>query len=315
MTLASFNLVMRKTGSVLCLSAAIFAAISSSAAHSHACSFDAPPVGLVGYPSHGAAVPTDVVPIYDALAANVLTPEMLASASFVLRSASGTVVPTTAATSTYPWHFELMPAGLLAANTTYVLEATLPSRYPPDPVKHTITFWTGEGPAAPPAPPNDVLIQNYAYDGPLLDSCDPPRHGTCVAVPEGHSIVWQHEPPRHAPALLRAPAMNNFMNASSGPPSGCLSLRTRGHNGALSEPVLKCAETTPLFQLSSIQSLKCTSAGLMETKPVSPTPAPGCSMTAGSIPNSRGWLASVLALIGLLRVTHARRTAARQKRE
>ena len=309
--------VIRKTASV-CLAAATFAAISFSTARSEACTWDLPPVGLEGYPSHGAFVPTDVLPIYEILPANVLTPEMLATASFVLRSASGTVVPTTPALSSYPGYFELTLGELLTPYTTYVLEATLPSRpsvHPPDPVKHTITFWTLEGPAAPPAAPNDLLIQNYAYDGPLLNSCDPPRHGTCVAVPEGRSIVWQHEPPRHAPALLRAPAMNNFMNASSGPPSGCLTFRTRGHNGALSEPVLKCAETTPLFQVSSIQNLECTWQGLVETKPVSATPVPGCSMTAGSVAGSRGSLASALALLGLVWVKHRRRTAARQKPE
>lgn len=306
--------VVRKTG-LVCVAAATFAAVSFSAARSQACTRDLPPVGLVGYPSHGATlVPTDVVPIYDVLSANLLSPEMLASASFVLRSASGTVVPTTAAPSAYVWHIELTLGERLTPFTTYVLEATLPPRfagYPPDPVKHTITFWTGEGPAAPPAAPNDLLIQNYVSEDPVLNSCDPPRQGTCVAVPD-RFIVWQNESRIHAPALWRAPAMSNFMDSSNGSPSGCLTLRTRGHNGVLSEPVVKCAETTPLFHLSSLQNVECTSAGLVETKPVSANPTPGCSMTAGSARAGGGWLASALALLGLVRVRHARRSARRQ---
>ena len=298
--------VISKTGSV-CLAAATFAAVWFNAARSEACTRDLPPVGLVGYPSHGAFVPTDVLPIYEILPANVLTPEMLTTASFVLRSASGTVVPTTPAISTYPGYFELTLAEQLTPYTTYVLEATLPSRqpfHPPDPVKHTITFWTGEGPATPPAAPNDLLIQNYAYDGPIvIDSCDPPRRGTCVAA-QGPFTVLQNEESIHPPTLLKAPAMISFMAGAT----GCLTLRTRGPNGALSEPVRRCADTTPLFQLSSMENVECTSAGLVETKPVSANPPPACSMSAGSVPGSRGWLAGALGVLGLLWVQRARRS-------
>jgi MYXO-CTERM domain-containing protein len=313
MNVATLQIAIRKAGLVSCLAAATFAAISFSAARSQACTRDPPPVGLVGYPSHGATwVPTDVVPIYEAYAGNVLAPEMLANASFVLRTTSGTVVPTIAAPSTYPWYVELTLAGRLAPYAAHVLEATLPSRYSADPVRHTITFWTGEGPAAPPQAPSNMLIQNYAYayDGPI-NTCDPPSRGTCLAVPNGSFIVVQNESSSFGPSLLRGPSMNYSMNLSSATPSGCLTLRTRGLNGVLSEPVLKCAETTPLFQLSSLENVECTTAGLVETKPVSGNPVPGCSVRAGSVPGSRGWLAGALALLGLLWMKHARRTAAK----
>lgn len=107
-----------------------------------ACLQPAPPRALVGYPAHGADdIPTDVVPFYDAVTADL---GELGAVSFRLESASGDVIPVTS-DSKYVWSFTLTPARSLEPQTTYTLTAAIamdPNASPLAP----ISFSTGAGP-------------------------------------------------------------------------------------------------------------------------------------------------------------------------
>ncbi|HMJ16186.1 MAG TPA: Ig-like domain-containing protein [Polyangiaceae bacterium] len=286
----------------LLLASALAAASFFPTRSAQACSQPAPPVELIGYPADGATqVPTDVRPIYDTIRANTLQASALASATFEIRSSNGTVIPATAALSPYAWHFELTPQQPLAANTSYALVATLPAR-DGGTVKDSVTFTSGSAPAAPPRAPHDLFLQNYHYSGPV-NSCGPIQRATCVAVPAGQFVVMAPPPPFAGTTyLLREAELTSVFTASSTnlPPSGCLTFRTRAPNGSLSEPVLRCAEASPHFELSGSAQIGCTPEGLTQDgRPVAPGRA--CSISHSSTSSGAAWFAAALAFIGAFR--------------
>jgi hypothetical protein len=278
------------------------ATLFGAAEPAEACTWLPPgPPELIGLPSEGVPAPTDVLPTFDRAHANMSAPSSIAR--FVLRTAD-TVIPLTPAYP-YPSVFTLAPPQPLQPNTSYVLEATLPVRTGGT-VTDTVTFTTGGGAAAPPGPPHGVFLQNFLLTG-AVDTCDP-RPGTCVAIPydvvatpanlfgqeTGQSDLWQSS--RFTVLTQSSP---------HGDPSGCMSFRARGQNGALSEPVVRCAATSPAVVVNAEKKLACTATGITENG----APAQGCSVSRSA--TSGNGMAGVAAMFALLAASRlkARREA------
>lgn len=272
---------------------------------SEACSMPAPPPELVGYPAEGATeVPTDVVPIFDTIRANITQAGGVANSTFELRSAGGALVPVDAALAPYTWQFELTPQQSLEPNTTYTLVATLYT-YPNRPVTASVGFTTGAGPAAPAARPSDVFIQNYRYQGPI-NTCGPSQTGTCVAIPSDRFVVIRPTSPffPQSSYLLRSSEITTALKAGMPPelpPAGCLEIRTRSPNGSLSEAVLRCAEWAPLLELPDSNAIGCTSQGLTKNGEVV-SPNRGCSMSPTASGGGMAGLAGLLLSFAALRL-------------
>jgi hypothetical protein len=266
----------------------------------------APPVALVGYPAENATqVPTDVVPIFDTIRANVTQGAALGNSTFELRSAGGAVIPVVATLAPYAWHFELTPQTPLAPNTAYALVATLPA-YGGGTVKSSVFFTTGGGPAAPAVKPSDVFLQNYRYQGPI-NSCGPSQTGTCVAIPAPDRFVTIRRTGPFAPDttyLLRSSEITTTLTTGlppGSPPAGCLEIRARSPNGSLSEPVTRCAEFAPLLELPDSTAIACTSQGLTKNGEVV-SPVRGCSLSPGTSGGGIAGLAGVVLALGALRL-------------
>lgn len=228
-----------------------------------ACSTSLPPVTLDGYPMNGDAdVPVDVVPVYDAVAAQILDATGTGSSSFTLRSSSGELVRVTPV-RTFVWSIELIPERELEPNTAYTLEATLEPFQGPTTIV-MVDFHTGAERAAAPSVPTDSFLQHYRLAGGDKTSCSPPAAGTCIAFTRGTmtaTFVDEFDQ-EHEPAYLYShPTFTNLSGIDQGTNFKCVKLRERAKNGVVSEPLELCGAGAPVVELEG-DKVACTVQGV-----------------------------------------------------
>lgn len=291
-----------------------------------ACSTIAPPPALDGFPTDGSVdVPTDVIPIFSRLSAQIADPAA-GDAVFELTAASGEKVALTHRQS-HVWHFELVPASPLAPRTQYSLQGRWMSIYrPTDEVALSISFTTGNGPLGETPPVPKVSMQHYAFGADvLLTTCDSPQVGTCIAHPTNTFVEHRHLTGVNDPAigedtyafnwpyLFGQAAMSNLAGINQGTPYKCIRFRTRAHNGRYSTPVVLCGEDAVLYSIKGSADIACSPTGLLhDGNPVS-APAmpssPGMSGSSCAVTGtpSGGDLPSWLGVFALLAMLGARR--------
>ena len=218
------------------------------------------PPSLDGLPTPDErAVPTNVVPIFDLFAAQIRTEQNLALTPFELVSDAGTSVRVSARLA-FKYYIELLSEAPLDASTRYTIRATLPPGTLQPGALLSLSFTTGTGPLpSPPAPP-DVRVQNYEATS-IGDTCDPGSlTGSCVFFPAGSWIeVWRTVEPEMR-ELRRYARFDNLTGVPS-VPGTCLSLRTRGPDGRMSDTVEVCGDDGETFAIPDTHALKCTNRG------------------------------------------------------
>jgi hypothetical protein len=239
-------------------------AVATTSGRADACSVPPPPLALVGSPVQGERdVPTNVVPVYSIIDANLYEAARLASAGFSIESASGSVVAV-AQRMPFVWHFELVPETELEPHTEYTVRATLPATdgaQTPTPV--AVSFVTGAGRfAGDPAPP-DARMQHYHATVSAQTSCDPPTDGSCIFFSPGMTVEVTNEGD-NIPYLYFGPWMTNLSGVNQGTPWTCATLRTRAPSGAFSAPVNVCREHAETVRLTSLRDLECTENGIRQ---------------------------------------------------
>ena len=121
-------------------------------------------------PADGATnVPTDVLPLYDALAGHMPFPGTDSfpprdPPTLALTAPDGTIIPVTASLS-HNWWGELKPQSQLAPNTQYTLSGSWSDSFSQsETVSLSLSFTTGSGPlSAAPAVPT-AGMQRYVWD-------------------------------------------------------------------------------------------------------------------------------------------------------
>ena len=210
---------------------------------------------LAGIPNDGDGnVPTDVVPVY----------ETLPTATLVLETDSGVPVAFTTR-ATYASHFELVPAAPLAPRTTHFLRATLMVSPDIAPTELMLSFTTGDGPlAARPAAPH-VRFQHYS--GPAFATlCGHQATGSCLSFGVGSVLdlvdVDSSGVEQEPHYLLRWASFWSLPGDDGQGVPGCMLLRTRSDNAALSEPVTVCGDQAESYELADSSLLSCDADGL-----------------------------------------------------
>ncbi|HVR21453.1 MAG TPA: hypothetical protein VMS65_17185 [Polyangiaceae bacterium] len=225
-------------------------------------------MGLFGYPAPDAQnVPTNVVPIFNLVVAQINDEQHLPLTEFELVAASGasvTVIPRVA----FPSYFELVPDVMLEPSTQYTLYATPPNQTTGQPATLSVSFTTGTGPSStrvPPASP-DARIQHYHSTGPdMSSSCDPSPDGSCISFSSGLVVeLWHAEDPSNYHYLIFGSWWDNLSGINQGTPWSCATLRSRDANGAMSPPIEVCRDDGEHFTVSETAGLECTERGLVK---------------------------------------------------
>ena len=243
----------------------------------NACSIALGPPALKGTPVDRAVdVPTDVVPVYDVIAAQV-SESSLPAATFVLTDDAGLNTAVTAKQS-FVWSFELFPAAPLQPSTRYTLHGSWPAMTSiPGTTELSLSFTTGSGastdvPLAPAA-----SLQHYQLNSTMLNSCAPPHTGSCVAIPPdtlarvsyidsfGQEIAWRAPDGTFQPYLMTGPFYTDLSGINQGTNFECVKLQTRAANGTFSnDATILCGRDAPTFQLTGSDAIVCTPAGISQ---------------------------------------------------
>jgi hypothetical protein len=303
-----------------------------------ACSRIQEPPVLRGTPADGDIdVPTDVVPVYDLVAAQMYD-GVAATAAFSLVDDVGNTVPA-ALFMSYLTGFELVPATRLRPLTRYTLTGTwTPYSTPGVSVTASLAFTTGAGAwagslAAPP-----TFLQHYYFENVRTTSCDEPSGGTCVSVPAGAltrvtyiDSVGQEQffrSPTGAPLpyLMTGPFLTNLSGVNQGTDFRCVKLMVRVANGTVgSDATVVCRDDAPTFALNGTPAVGCSPEGLTHNgtlvtqnlggadhvgPPGFRGDRSGCSVVAARPEGMAGWT-PVLLLLAATFPRRSRRSPAR----
>jgi hypothetical protein len=290
-----------------------------------ACSYEAQPPALQGYPDEGALdVPTDVRLIY--AVSSVAHTELLASVDpqrvaneddpepelspLELIDEAGAVTPLELTDGGGSWLFESVPRAALLPRTRYVLRTTEPLSADGE---LRLSFTTGDGPLTTLPEPPSVEIEHYLLE--LPDRCGPSAHGTCLAFAEPAAGFYiaarpfqQAEPHFRDVYLARKPW---FFDIAGIDQHGhdCIEFRTRAPNGALSDPINRCRGDGPLYEIAGSSAVACTAAGITARGQLVSSPPEDVTSEASSQPSScamaplpyaRAFGLSVLPLLAML---------------
>jgi MYXO-CTERM domain-containing protein len=249
-----------------------------------ACSIVLGPPVLRGTPADGAVdVPTDVVPVYDVIAA-----QMAGSSQFFLTDDAGQTTAVTPKQS-FIWSFELFPAVPLRPLTRYTLHGSWPATTSvPGQTELSLSFTTGPGastdvPVAPTA-----SLAHYQVTSMMVNSCSPPHTGSCVAIPQdtltrvsyidsfGQEVASRAGDGTFLPYLMTGPFFTDLSGINQGTNFECIKLQTRVANGTFSDDAtILCGRDAPTFQLTGSDAVACTPAGItQEGKLVVAIPGP-----------------------------------------
>jgi hypothetical protein len=240
----------------------------------YACLYVTPPPVLKGIPAEGdVAVPTDVRPVYDMIAAHLYDPTAQ-EPQFELTDASGQPVGLTMHKA-FVWHVELVPDVELKPLTVYTLRGHWKQADQPANIETLIvSFTTASGPLASAPLPPTASMQHYMFKGVTLSSCDPYPTGTCTSTPadaavrvafidsSGQEFGGYSPDGQLIGYLMVGPFFGNLSGIDQGTNFECAKLSTRASNGTLSAPVVLCGRDAPLFELGGSTSIACTSQGL-----------------------------------------------------
>lgn len=220
-----------------------------------------------------------------------------------LLTAAGAAVETTTA-AVGKNDSEIRPSEPLLPNTQYTLEIevgeTASGVWP-------LSFTTGDKTTAPQSA--QVSLERWVFaDDVQLTSCNGPKEGTCVVIPEGAYVEV-------APTLADGGAPDyavDFHNHSyiaevspvRNADQGCIRVRQRLANGTFTEPARVCGADAPTYELGDNGSFACTAGGI-EHEGEKTLIEPGCSVT----PRTRltGTSATTIALAGVATALFASR--------
>jgi hypothetical protein len=280
-----------------------------------ACTFPRLPPALDGYPGDGAVdVPIDVVPFYDAGAAELGWDERgLRGGTLTLRDANGTEVPITLQ-EPHPGTLALVPGAELEPNAHYSLELA-PSDAGNESFSTLLEFETGTQRAAAPEPP-PAFLQHYEFlDGQEAACASNWRRGTCLAFPAGVTLVGTYADAHGTPwgsfndHVWTKPTFVDLTGIDQGTPYECVELRMRAANGTFSEPTRLCGADAPFFELDGNDGAVCTPDGISFQGRLVTDSAPsdagerptgrdsGCSVT-GSGKSANGLIPWLMLLAG-----------------
>lgn len=216
-------------------------------------------------------------------------------------------------------YVEVKPLQPLAPNTAYELDLRVQGTSEEEPELSTMTFTTGAGPEQLTDVPLNASLQHYVFsDDVQLSTCDRPRSGTCVVLPDDVLVTVTYfkrgQSTNEEQASLDSDdniwgePVTSIATGSFGSELGfdyssdwaCVRLQHRRANGSHGEPVVLCGSDAPTFELFDNSSLECTSQGIehsgkMERK------TPGCAVSPISVgSDSRpGAVATALLLAAL----------------
>jgi hypothetical protein len=259
----------------------------------NACSIALGPPALRGTPADGAVgVPTDVVPVYDGIAAQV-SESSLPAATFVLTDDAGQSTAVTAKQS-FVWNFELFPAALLQPLTRYTLYGSWPAMTSiPGQTELSLSFTTGDGPSTDVLAAPTASLAHYQLTSMTLNTCAPPHTGSCVAIPAdtlarvsyidsfGQEIAWRAPDGTFQPYLMTGPFFTDLSGINQGTNFECVKLQTRAANGTFSDgATVLCGRDAPTIQLTGSDAIACTPGGITQQGKLvdGPTPNAGCSI-------------------------------------
>jgi hypothetical protein len=218
---------------------------------------------LAGIPADGErGVPTNVVPVFASVSANLFAEEEIVRAGFELTSPSGEIVPLTPQVR-FAYHFELVPKIALEPGTEYTLRATLPTEPTVEPsIAVSLSFTTGDQPFTGTPLPPDARMQHYHSNDPTRSSCDPLPDGSCIFFPPESGVELSYSFSPDTRYLVFGAWGTNLTGVNQGNPATCVTFRTRAADGTMSEPMEICRDDAETLTVPDLTGLGCTENGL-----------------------------------------------------
>lgn len=275
----------------------------------NACSIVLGPPALRGTPADGAVdVPTDVVPVYDVIAAQ-MSESSLPAATFVLTDDAGQSTAVTARQS-FVQSFELFPAAPLQPSTRYTLRGTwATTTSTPGGTDLSLSFTTGPGASTDVLTPPTASLAHYQLTSMTLNTCAPPHTGSCVAIPSdtlvrvsyidsfGQEVAWRAPDGTFQPYLMTGPFLTDLSGINQGTNFDCVRLQTRAANGAFSDDAtVLCGRDAPTFHLTGSDAIACTPGGITQQGKLVDGPAPNAACSIAGIRSGDAGAAWWLAL-------------------
>lgn len=147
-----------------------------------------------------------------------------------------------------------------------------------------LSFTTGDEPT--PSQSAQISLERWVFaDDVELTSCDGPREGTCVVVPDGAYVevmpALAGEDAGGYAAYYYSHSFITELSTVSNADDGCIRVRQRLANGTFTDPTRLCGADAPTYELGDNGSFKCTAKGV-EHDGEKTLAKPGCSVAPGS---------------------------------